>query len=740
MSETRQLRVVIAGDAAGARAAVRALSQGLDETDARVRRASGVWDSFAGKLAGIGVMAAGGLAVAGAGIAALGIKTAANFEQLEVSFGTLLKSNDKAKTEMAWLKEKAAATPFELSDLANADRTLLGFGFKVDETRKNFLLSMGDMAAAVGLPSSALPDLSRIFGQVHAAGVVGMEDINQLIDNGVPIWDMLTAATGKSVKTLREEIEARKLSADTFESATQTYTKNNFAGAMDKQSQTLTGLWSSLKDNVSIAAAEMVKPLVPLIKEWMPKFAEGAKKAGEWITTDLVPAVTSAVDWVKKIVDFIDKFTVGIGPLGAMIGAAAGAIVIVVAAMRTWAAIQAIMNLLMAANPIGIVIVAIAALAAGIAYLWTHNETFRKIVIAVWNAVKNAFKATVDWIGGALKWLGDFFSSIWNGIVSVVSTVVSWVVGFVVGYFTTLFSFWSAIWNGIATAVSAVWDWIKSAVSTAVAWVVAFVTLYINTLSAVWSAIWNGISEAAASVWGWIKNTISAGVAYVRNTISGALDAVKSAWSSAWNAVSNFVSNAWGWIKNSVSNGIGGMLNVVRSIPGKIMGAIGNLGSLLYDSGTKIIQGLIDGIKNMAGNVKDAVSGVLKKARDLLPFSPAKEGPFSGKGWTLYSGQSISESLAEGITSKGDRVGLAMKAVMTDAHPNTGTAGSLATASLGTATATANGGVNVTVHVQGSVTAERDLVKAISLGVRDEIARNGKRNGGKTGLGGRIAR
>lgn len=94
------------------------------------------------------------------------------------------------------------------------------------------------------------------------------------------------------------------------------------------------------------------------------------------------------------------------------------------------------------------------------------------------------------------------------------------------------------------------------------------------------------------------------------------------------------------------------LLDVLRDLPGRAVSALGNLGSLLFSAGQSIVQGLIDGIRSLAGSVTDAVSGVLSSARDLLPFSPAKEGPFSGRGWTLFSGQAISEALAAGIAQR----------------------------------------------------------------------------------------
>ena len=87
-------------------------------------------------------------------------------------------------------------------------------------------------------------------------------------------------------------------------------------------------------------------------------------------------------------------------------------------------------------------------------------------------------------------------------------------------------------------------------------------------------------------------------------------------------------------------------------LPQMVLSALGNVGRWLFESGKSIVQGLIDGIKNMAGGIGDAIGDALADARNLLPFSPAKEGPFSGKGWTLYSGRSIVQGLADGIADE----------------------------------------------------------------------------------------
>ena len=99
---------------------------------------------------------------------------------------------------------------------------------------------------------------------------------------------------------------------------------------------------------------------------------------------------------------------------------------------------------------------------------------------------------------------------------------------------------------------------------------------------------------------------------------------------------------------SGISDALPQLWELVKSIPGKLLGFLAGIPGQMVESGKKIIGGLIDGIGSMVSSAVDAVGGVLGAIRDWLPFSPAKKGPFSGRGWTLYSGQSIVEALAEG--------------------------------------------------------------------------------------------
>lgn len=160
---------------------------------------------------------------------------------------------------------------------------------------------------------------------------------------------------------------------------------------------------------------------------------------------------------------------------------------------------------------------------------------------------------------------------------------------------------------------------------------------------------------------------IEAGIQLLIGVITGIVQAIPQLIAMLPQIIVTIVTTLVQNIPRIISAGIqilvGLVTGIVQAIP-QIGGAIAQVGSsilsavagfprMLFESGKKIISGLIDGIKSMFSSAKNAVSGLLSGIRNLFPFSPAKEGPFSGKGWTLYSGMSIAEALADGMHRRG---------------------------------------------------------------------------------------
>ena len=186
------------------------------------------------------------------------------------------------------------------------------------------------------------------------------------------------------------------------------------------------------------------------------------------------------------------------------------------------------------------------------------------------------------------------------------------------------------------------------------------------------------VDDTMLAIGNWIVETRD-GIFKWGNSI---LETVTNTWNNVWayiqyivNMIKQYFAGAWNWLVGAgrdmvsgfisgITGMIGGVLSGARQIWNDITGFFSGAGGWLYNSGKSLIDGFIGGIKSMLGGAKKAAEDVVKAVRDFFPFSPAKEGPFSGKGWTLYSGMSIMDGLAEGIKKNSGLPQLALDAAM----------------------------------------------------------------------------
>ena len=222
---------------------------------------------------------------------------------------------------------------------------------------------------------------------------------------------------------------------------------------------------------------------------------------------------------------------------------------------------------------------------------------------------------------------------------------------------------WSAISGGFGQAIGAA----EAGIAGLWGWVTGIAGEVFNDLANLGGQVWNAISggfgqavgaaEAGISaLWGWATG--------IAGRVGGQLANIGGA---VWNALSAGLGQAVG----GASAGIGGLYSWAGGISQNLINAMGSIGTDMYNAGKAIIGKLADGITAGLGDVTNAVKGVLSSARNLLPFSPAKEGPLSGSGWTaLYtSGSKITGQIAAGVASGS----LGLEALLTP--PTTGAIG-----------------------------------------------------------------
>lgn len=177
------------------------------------------------------------------------IKVRGEFQQLEVSFNTMLGSEEKASELMDQLIRTAATTPFDLQGIANGARQLLAYGENVENVNDD-LIRLGNIAAGLNQP---LNDLVYLYGTTMTQGRLYTQDYNQFVGRGIPLGRELANVLGVAEGKVREMVEAGKVGFPEVQKALQNLTNEGgmFYNLMEEQSKTITGQISNIEDSIS---------------------------------------------------------------------------------------------------------------------------------------------------------------------------------------------------------------------------------------------------------------------------------------------------------------------------------------------------------------------------------------------------------------------------------------------------------------------------------------------------------
>lgn len=231
---------------------------------------------------GLSVLAAGvaGVTTAmGAGIAA-GVKYNATIEQYVTSFEVMTGSAEKAAEIMEELQRIGAETPFETEDIAETTQLLMNYGFTADEAI-NKMQMLGDISQG---SAEKMNRIATAYGQMSSAGKVSLEDVKQMIEAGFNPLQEISESTGESMASLYDRISKGTITVDEITASMQRATAEGgkYYQSMKKQSQTINGLISTLKDNAMQLLGNVVQPI------------------SESMRTELLPAAIEAIEGMSE--------------------------------------------------------------------------------------------------------------------------------------------------------------------------------------------------------------------------------------------------------------------------------------------------------------------------------------------------------------------------------------------------------------------------------------------------------
>lgn len=527
---------------------------------------------------------------------------------------------------MSAISNSLGAAVSRVDTLAKFPTVMQNLGYSADEARQQ----VDRMAkSVVGLPTSLdqitglATRLAPVSGGLTRATDVALAFNNAVLAGGGPIYrqsdaiEQFSQMLSKGVpdmmawRTLQEAMPA---------------TLSQTAKALGITSGNTLELYDKLQ-NGTITFQQFTDAIVGLNKEGLPgfkSFADQAKDSTSGIATGMQNAQTAITRGVAKIIDAVgqENLSKAIGDIGKafenalgiiakaippalsaissvvgfivdnkdVFGPLAVGIIAVVTAMKLWqaattiaTAIQAAFNIVLTANPIGLIILAIVGLVAALTYFFTQTElgksimhSFGEVIGAVWEGIKSG-----------LQVVGNFFSSVWSGIQNVISGVINWVK-----------SNWplllGVITGPIGIAVSLIaknWDTIKQSFQNA--W--NFVT-----------GIWGKAGEFFGGIFNNIKNAFNNVVDLGRNIVEG-----------LWNGIQGM----GGWLKDKV-------ISFVRDkIPGPIRDALGihSPSRVAAALGKQVPAGLAQGIYKGTGMVEKAAINMANSA--IATMNPSTLNP-----------------------------------------------------------------------------------------------------------------
>ena len=524
---------------------------------------------------------------------------------------------------------------------------------------------LGDLNKSMDGMTSA--EKSNIIGTIF--NKTDLSSVNALLANTGSTWDSLQ-------KSITESGGAAQQMADT---------------QLDNLQGQITILKSAL-EGLAISFGELLMPAIKQIVGWVQKFVD-------WLN--------GLSEGTKKTVVTIALLAAALGPVLIVIGkviSAVGTIMTVVpkiaGVINTVKGAFAALNTTMLANPIVLIIAAIAALVAAFIYLWNNCDGFRQFWIDLWENVKQV--AITVW--NAIK---EFFSQVWETIKTIFSTVFEVIKTLVTTYFNLYKTIIQTVFNTVKTVITTIWEAIKGVFTTVFNVIKTLVTTYfniyktiiqtvltiiqtvittvwntiktvittvLNAIKTIFSTVWNAIKTIISAVVSGIKGLITGDFTAVKNSITTIMNTIKSTISTIWNTIRSTISTVLGAIKGAVTSVFNGIVNAVKGAMGNVLNAvktgfsnvknhITGLASQAFTWGKDLVMGIVNGIKSCIGAVGDAVKGVADKIKSFLHFSVPDEGPLTDyESWM----PDFMGGLAKGIEKSRGMIQKAVSGVSSD--------------------------------------------------------------------------
>ncbi|MCS7187791.1 MAG: tape measure protein, partial [Armatimonadota bacterium] len=615
------------------------LGENLRAIGERMRRVGSSLSELSGKMSVTGAL---WTASVGAAVGAM-VKYGSEIQRTKVSFETLLKSQEKANRLFQELTKFAAQTPFERLQVMQLAQQFLGVGIAVERVIP-LLRSVGDAVAGVGGSSFELERATRALTQIVAKGRVQMEEMLQLMEARIPVFQILRNEMGLTEKQI-SQLGRQGIAATEFLDAFQKFAERRFGGQMVRMMGTIEGAMSNLRDAIQNFFGTL----------------------GEAIAPALVPVINQLTEALSKITkspefsQFVKNFSVVMSNLAQSMQ---NLIVIVMKLVNAFAQLppstqQAIMQFTLMAGPAMMVGGVLGKLAS--------------TVLSLGGAV-------VSSVGTILTWIGKMIGG-WGTVVSVVKTAATAIVAAVgsisapiaavlaaiaaaVGAFALA---WRNNWFGIRDIVSNVWNVIRETVKLAweqiklvvmVGWttIKAIFVSARDTIAPIANKVWDVVKSGATAAWGAVKgivmsawNSIKTVLVGIKNFLVslGIWEPIAQAAQAVVEKVKGFFGAMWDWIKGLGQRIANWWRNWIKETLGnEAAQAIDEQVKRVQQQGQKVAEAVSEGMQKGKKQVGKAADEMTEEVRKRLPKSPPETGPLKD---IVEASEKIPELIAQGM-------------------------------------------------------------------------------------------
>ncbi|MDJ8951060.1 tape measure protein [Clostridium perfringens] len=631
-----------------------------------------------------------------------GISYDALSEQALVAWTTILGSHSEAVKMMEKITDYAAETPFSKMGVDTMAKQLANADFK-GQALFDQLTKFGDMGSAFGIQEDSLKEMVRQYAQVQQAQVAYTEDLNILQDRGIPIFKALGEVMGVPVSQVKKLASQGKITADVYNKAIDSIASHT-KGAMEGQSQTFNGMMSTLEDNLSVLWGYLAQDWFEGIKgslgSFLPKFEEFVKlvgtdglsgaisktipelsplvemlsNIGNLLRTIVIPSLFKLGLWCSQHINVIATLVITLGTLNLAIKSvfAIERIILFIQSFKKAilaikefeiltklaTAAQWLFNAALSANPIGLVIIGLVALIAGLAYLWNTSEGFRNFWINAWESIKNTCKVAVDGISkfftdtipnafksliNSAKSTKDFFV---NGFEYIKNSIIQWGVDALATFKNWGDNVWNFFTQTIPSWIQSIANWFSELphhIGFALGFVVTKLIMwgvdmfnYITTNVPIWiDNITNWFAQLPGRIWTWLVDSINkvkqwgydmgvkAGqiaAEFLTNTITWFSQLPGRLWTWLTNAINKV--KQWGYDMGVKAGQIAAeflknTIDYFSKLPGRIWEWLVNTVSKVKAWGVDLWNAGVDSAKQLVKSIIETVESIPGKMVDI---------------------------------------------------------------------------------------------------------------------------